>query len=229
MTRRRILLVEDEPGLRRTLKDLLASSGYAVETSGDGAEAQERAEREPFDLIVLDVMLPSRSGFDVAKNLRKGGAQTPILMLTARTELNNKVQGFKAGADDYLTKPFEAPELLVRVEALLRRTQTGSRKKIATWEVEGISVDFTKARLTKRGEEVVLSEREARLLQHLIESRGEVVTRDELLEEVWGYAAAPMTRTVDVHISWLRQKLEDDPANPKFIVTVHGQGYRFVQ
>ena len=227
--RRRILLVEDEAGLRRTLKDLLVSSGYVVETSGDGVEAQGRAEIEAFDLIVLDVMLPSRSGFDVARNLRKGGVQTPILMLTARTELNNKVQGFKSGADDYVTKPFEAPELLVRVEALLRRAQTGSRKKIQAWDFEDISVDFTKARLIRKGKQIDLSERECRLLQHLIESRGEVVTRDELLEEVWGYEAPPMTRTVDVHISWLRQKLEDDPANPRFIVTVHGQGYRFLQ
>ncbi|HVQ63950.1 MAG TPA: response regulator transcription factor [Terriglobia bacterium] len=227
--RRRILLVEDEAGLRRTLKDLLVSSGYVVETSGDGVEAQGRAEAEAFDLIVLDVMLPSRSGFDVARNLRKNGVQTPILMLTARTELNNKVQGFKSGADDYVTKPFEAPELLVRVEALLRRAQTGSRKKIQAWDFEDISVDFTKARLIRKGKQIDLSERECRLLQHLIESRGEVVTRDELLEEVWGYEAPPMTRTVDVHISWLRQKLEDDPANPRFIVTVHGQGYRFLQ
>ena len=227
--RRRILLVEDEAGLRRTLKDLLVSSGYVVETSGDGVEAQGRAETEAFDLVVLDVMLPSRSGFDVARNLRKNGVQTPVLMLTARTELNNKVQGFKSGADDYVTKPFEAPELLVRVEALLRRAQTGSRKKIQAWDFEDISVDFTKARLIRKGKQIDLSERECRLLQHLIESRGEVVTRDELLEEVWGYEAPPMTRTVDVHISWLRQKLEDDPANPRFIVTVHGQGYRFLQ
>ena len=229
MIRRRILLVEDEPGLRRTLKDLLASSGYTVETSGDGADAQDRAEREAYDAIVLDVMLPSRSGFDVAKGLRRNGIQTPILMLTARTELNNKVQGFKSGADDYLTKPFEGPELLVRVEALLRRAQAGTRKRVSSWNFQDITVDFTKARMVKKGEEITLSERECRLLQHLIESRGEVVTRDELLQEVWGYEAAPMTRTVDVHISWLRQKLEDDPANPRFIVTVHGQGYRFVQ
>jgi DNA-binding response OmpR family regulator len=229
MIRRRVLLVEDEPGLRRTLKDLLASSGYTVETSGDGADAQDRAEREAYDLIVLDVMLPSRSGFEVAKGLRRNGIQTPILMLTARTELNNKVQGFKSGADDYLTKPFEGPELLVRMEALLRRAQAGARKRVNSWNFQDITVDFAKARMIKKGEEIALSERECRLLQHLIESRGEVVTRDELLEEVWGYEAAPMTRTVDVHISWLRQKLEDDPANPRFIVTVHGQGYRFVQ
>jgi len=228
MTRRRILLVEDEPGLRRTLKDLLVSTGYNVETSQDGADAQSRAEAEPFDLIVLDVMLPSRSGFDVAKGLRKNGVHTPILMLTARTELNNKLLGFKSGADDYLTKPFEPPELLVRIEALMRRAQAGARKKVTTCEVHGMSFDFGKARMTKNGQIIALSERESRLLQHLIESRGEVVTRDELLQEVWGYSEAPMTRTVDVHISWLRQKLEDDPANPQYILTVHGQGYRFL-
>jgi two-component system, OmpR family, alkaline phosphatase synthesis response regulator PhoP len=229
MMRSWILLVEDEPGLRRTLKDLLVNAGYNVDTSADGAEAQSLAERQPYDLILLDVMLPSRSGFDVAKNLRNADVETPILMLTARTELHNKVQGFKFGADDYLTKPFEAPELLVRVEALLRRAQTGTRKRINVWEFRDISVDFTKARLNRKGQVIMLSERECRLLRHLIESRGEVVTRDELLEEVWGYNAAPATRTVDVHISWLRQKLEDDPTNPQFIVTVHGQGYRFVQ
>jgi two-component system, OmpR family, alkaline phosphatase synthesis response regulator PhoP len=225
--RRRILLVEDEPGLRRTVKDLLENSGYTVTVSADGIEGQAQAEREAFDLIVLDVMLPSRSGFEVARNLRKNGVQTPILMLTARTELNNKVQGLKAGADDYLTKPFEAPELLARIEALLRRSGTGTRKKLKTFEFQGVHVDFSKAHLLKNGATISLSERECRLLQHLIESDGEVVTRDELLQEVWGYSEAPMTRTVDVHIAWLRQKLEDDPANPRFIVTVHGQGYRF--
>jgi len=225
--RRRILLVEDEPGLRRTVKDLFVNSGYTVDAVADGAEGQRQAEADNFDLIVLDVMLPSRSGFEVAKNLRKKGIHTPILMLTARTELNNKVQGLKVGADDYLTKPFEAPELLARVEALLRRSSVGARKKLKTFEFHGIHVDFNKAELSKNGTAVALSERECRLLQHLIESDGEVVTRDELLQEVWGYSEAPMTRTVDVHIAWLRQKVEEDPANPRFIVTVHGQGYRF--
>jgi len=225
--RRRVLLLEDEPGLQRTLKDLLLSAGYAVEAASDGAAGQSMAEGGTFDLIVLDVMLPSLNGFDVARNLRKSGIQTPILMLTARTELNNKVQGFKAGADDYLTKPFEAQELLVRVEALLRRSPASTRKKLKNYAFEGISVDFVRASLTKNGEQISLSERECRLLQHLIESQGEIVTRDELLHEVWGYTSTPMTRTVDVHIAWLRQKLEKDPSDPKFIVTVHGQGYRF--
>jgi two-component system alkaline phosphatase synthesis response regulator PhoP len=227
MMRRRILLAEDEPGLRRTLTDLLKNEGFAVQSSADGAEAQTLAERERFDLIMLDVMLPSRSGFDICRNLRKAGIQTPVLMLTARSELNNKLQGFKAGADDYLTKPFEPAELKVRIEALLRRAPAEGRKRIKQYEFHGIAVDFVKSSLTKKGEVIGLSERESRLLQHLIESRGEIVSRDELLHEVWGYSSPPMTRTVDVHIAWLRQKVEDDPANPRFIVTVHGQGYRF--
>src|SRR5437667_4675846 len=220
MIQRRVLLVEDESNLRRTLTDFLMSEGYDVDSSGDGLEAQELATTHFFDIIVLDVMLPSCSGFDVCRHLRKNGINTPILMLTARSELNNKVQGFKAGADDYLTKPFEAPELLARVEALLRRSSPAGKKKLKTFEFHGIRVDFVRAHLSKNGETIPLSERECRLLQHLIESDGEVVTRDELLQEVWGYSEAPMTRTVDVHIAWLRQKVEDDPANPRFIVTV---------
>ncbi len=227
MIRRRILLVEDEPGLRRTLTDMLKADGYSVDSSADGLQAQELAMREPFDLIVLDVMLPSRSGFDVCRHLRKNNIQTPILMLTARSEIGNKVQGFKAGADDYLTKPFEAAELQVRVQALLRRASADGRKKMKTAEFGKVKVDFAKSRMMKDGKDVAISERECRLLQHLMESRGEVVSRDELLENVWGYSAASMTRTVDVHIAWLRQKVEDDPSDPHFILTVHGQGYRF--
>jgi two-component system, OmpR family, alkaline phosphatase synthesis response regulator PhoP len=229
MIRRRILLVEDEPGLRRTLSDLLVGDGYTVEASADGLHAEELATREAFDLIILDVMLPSRSGFDVCRNLRKNGLSTPILMLTARSELNNKVQGFKAGADDYLTKPFEPVELQMRIEALFRRASNGSRKKLKSCAFGGIRADFVKSRLTKAGKEIPISERECRLLQYLVESQGEVVSRDELLQEVWGYSAASMTRTVDVHIAWLRQKIEADPANPQFILTVHGQGYRFAE
>src|SRR5437762_8510406 len=158
MSRRRILLVEDEPGLRRTLSDLLAGDGYSVETSADGAQAEDRAMRETFDLIILDVMLPSRSGFDVCRNLRKNGLQTPVLMLTARSELNNKVQGFKAGADDYLTKPFESAELQVRVQALLRRVPPDAKKKIKTADFGAVRIDFAKSRMTKNGKDVSISE-----------------------------------------------------------------------
>jgi len=227
MIRRRILLVEDEPGLRRTVTDLLASAGYVVESVGDGLQGEEKAMHETFDLIVLDVVLPSRSGFDVCRHLRKNGVEVPILMLTARSELNNKVQGFKVGADDYLTKPFEAPELLVRIEALLRRAPNAGRQPLKSYEFGGIRVNFEKSRLEKNGRTVALSERECRLLQYLIECKNDIVSRDELLRHVWGYSASPLTRTVDVHISWLRQKIEDDPSQPQFILTVHGQGYRF--
>ena len=182
---------------------------------------------QPFDLIILDVMLPSKNGFDVCRHLRKNGVNTPILMLTARTELNNKVQGFKAGGDDYLTKPFDTPELQARVEALLRRAPAAARTELKTYEFDGIHVDFLKGRVTKRGKATDLGERECRLLRYLVERKGAVLSRDELLQEVWGYKSIPLTRTVDVHVAWLRQKIEDDPKNPQYIVTVHGQGYRF--
>jgi two-component system alkaline phosphatase synthesis response regulator PhoP len=228
MNNARILLVEDEINLRRTVTDLLKSDGYTVQSSGDGLEAQDLAMSQKFDLIILDVMLPSRNGFDVCRHLRKSGVNTPILMLTARSELTNKVQGFKAGSDDYLTKPFETPELQARVEALLRRAPAGSsRTELQAYDFDGIHVDFAKARITKNGKATPLGERESRLLRYLIERKGIVLSRDELLQEVWGYKSIPLTRTVDVHVAWLRQKIEDDPKNPQYIVTVHGQGYRF--
>jgi two-component system, OmpR family, alkaline phosphatase synthesis response regulator PhoP len=226
MTHGRILLVEDETNLRRTVSDLLKSDGYTVASSADGLEAQNLAMSESFDLIILDVMLPSRNGFDVCRHLRRHGVNTPILMLTARTELNNKVQGFKAGTDDYLTKPFETPELQARVEALLRRA-AGPRPELKSYDFDGIQIDFTRAVVTKQGKSTTLGERECRLLRYLVSRKGMVLSRDELLQEVWGYKAIPLTRTVDVHIAWLRQKIEDDPKNPQYIVTVHGQGYRF--
>ena len=227
MNHGRILFVEDEANLRRTISDLLKSDGYTVESSADGLEAQSLAMAEPFDLIILDVMLPSRNGFDVCRHLRKHGVNTPILMLTARSELNNKVQGFKSGTDDYLTKPFETPELQARVEALLRRSSASSRPEIKLHEFDGIQVDFVNATVTKSGRTTLLGERECRLLRYFIERKGAVLSRDQLLQEVWGYKSIPLTRTVDVHIAWLRQKIEDDPKNPRYIVTVHGQGYRF--
>jgi len=227
MNHARILLVEDETNLRRTVSDLLKSDGYTVESSGDGLEAQTMAMTQVFDLIILDVMLPSRNGFDICRHLRKNGVNTPILMLTARSELNNKVQGLKAGGDDYLTKPFETPELQARVEALLRRTVAGVRTEIKSYDFDDIHVDFISARVMKKGKTITLGERECRLLRYLVERRGTVLSRDELLQDVWGYQSIPLTRTVDVHIAWLRQKIEDDPKNPQYIVTVHGQGYRF--
>src|SRR5437764_1450698 len=163
MSPARILLVEDESNLRRTVTDLLKSDGYTVESSGDGLEAQNLAMTKPFDLIILDVMLPSKSGFDVCRHLRKSGVNTPILMLTARSELNNKVQGFKSGTDDYLTKPFETPELQARVEALLRRTSGAVRAELKSYDFDGIHVDFVKGQVVKHGKTTDLGERESRL------------------------------------------------------------------
>src|SRR5439155_8674087 len=187
MNHARILLVEDETNLRRTLTDLLKSDGYLVESSGDGLEAQQMAMKKPFDLIILDVMLPSRSGFEVCRNLRERGNNTPILMLTARSELNNKVQGFKAGSDDYLTKPFDTPELEARIEALLRRASHGQRAELQSYDFDGIHLDFIKSRIVKNRKTISMGERENCLLRYLVERRGTVLSRDELLQEVWGY------------------------------------------
>src|SRR5438094_9417757 len=195
MNHARILLVEDEPNLRRTLTDLLQSDGYLVASSGDGVEGQELATKNPFDLIILDVMLPSRDGFEVCRRLRENGVNTPVLMLTARNELNNKIQGFRAGGDDYLTKPFETPELQARIEALLRRAATGVRAELKSYDFDGIHVDFTTGQVTKNGKSITLGERECRLLRYLVERRGIVLSRDELLQEVWGYKSIPLTRT----------------------------------
>jgi len=225
----RILLVEDEPGLVFTLTDRLQSEGYEVDHAENGDEGYELALADDFDLIVLDIMLPGRNGFDVCRDLRKEGVETPILMLTARGQVADRVVGLKLGADDYLTKPFETIELLARIEALLRRAGPGGPSRhVERYTFGDVEVDFRKAEVVKDGEQVALSTRELRLLRYFIENRDVVLTRDELLDKVWGYDATPSTRTVDVHIAWLRQKIETNPRHPEFIVTVHGQGYKFV-
>jgi len=224
----RILLVEDEPGLVLTLRDRLSKEGYAVETSGDGEEALRRAASEPFDLILLDVMLPGKNGFDICRDLRQKGVQKPILMLTARGQVTDKVVGLKLGADDYLTKPFDMMELLARIEALLRRAPTGKGAVAGTYRFGNVEVDFRRAEVVRDGDPVDLSALELKLLRYFIEHRGATLPRQELLNQVWGYQAMPSSRTVDVHVSWLRQKLENHPAHPEFILTVHGLGYKFV-
>jgi two-component system alkaline phosphatase synthesis response regulator PhoP len=222
----RILIVEDEPGLRQSLTDCLNVHQYSVESRKDGQAGFERASQSGFDLIILDIMLPSMNGFDVCRSLRQLGVSTPVLMLTARGTLSDKVAGLRQGADDYLTKPFEMEELLARVEALIRRSMTTAAQK-DVYDINGIQIDFRNSRIVRNGRTTDLSEREAHLLRYLIERRGQVLTRRELLRAVWGYDFTPFSRTVDVHIVWLRQKLEDDPRQPRLIVTVHGQGYRF--
>lgn len=225
----RVLLVEDEPGLVLTLTDRFKSEGFDVTSATDGAEGLSVAMSGNFDLIVLDVMLPKKNGYDVCRDLRQAGNSAPILMLTAKGETIDKVLGLKLGADDYLTKPFEVVELLARIEALLRRSPSQAAvRSNGCFRFGEISVDLKRAEVTKASESVELSAMEFKLLQFLIENRGTVHSRDHLLDAVWGYDAMPSTRTVDVHIAWLRQKLEENPRHPNFIQTVHGLGYKFV-
>ena len=223
----RILLVEDEPGLIITLTDRLTSEGYIVETSSDGEIGFERALNETFDIIILDVMLPRKNGFDVCRDLRQKNVQIPIIMLTARGQVVDKVVGLKLGADDYLTKPFEMLELLARIEALLRRFAGVSPSSPDTFQFGPVRVDFRRVEVDRDGVAVELSSLEFKLLHYLIEHRGTVISRNKLLDEVWGYDAMPSTRTVDVHVAWLRQKIEVNPRHPQFILTVHGLGYKF--
>jgi two-component system alkaline phosphatase synthesis response regulator PhoP len=224
----RLLLVEDEPGLQLALSDRLIAEGYRVETAGDGHLAVERATTEPFDVIILDVMLPGRDGFDVARTVRQQGVQTPILMLTARGQVVDRVVGLKLGADDYLTKPFETIELLARIEALLRRAPAIVGSTVERYQFGVVLVDARKAEVSKDGVLVELSAKEFHLLRYFIEHRGATLSREELLQQVWGYTATPSTRTVDVHVAWLRQKLEPNTRVPQYILTVHGLGYKFV-
>jgi len=223
----KLLLVEDEAGLRLTLSDRLASEGYAVETASDGQSGFERAARGGYDLVVLDVMLPRMNGFDVCRELRRRGVETPILMLTARGQVVDKVVGLKLGADDYLTKPFDAAELVARLEALLRRRPSAPRPGGEAYRFGDIIVDFRRMEVTRGGRAVDLSARELKLLRHFIEHRGATLSRDELLTEVWGYDEMPLTRTVDVHVAGLRQKIEANPKVPEYILTIHGLGYKF--
>ena len=220
-----LLLIEDEPGLRLTLTDRLTAEGFTVESRAEGLSGLEAARRAGYDLILLDVMLPGMDGFTICRTLRDEGVDTPILMLTARGQVDDRVAGLKIGADDYLPKPFHTPELLARIEALLRRARKDPMaENLRFGEIE---IEAKAAIVRKNGQELVLSAKEYQLLRFLAQRRGEVVTRDVLLKEVWGYHSTPLTRTVDVHMTWLRQKLENDPSQPMHLITVRGMGYRF--
>ncbi len=223
----KILLIEDELGLRMTLGDRLSNEGYGIETVSDGETGFRRASEGDFDLIILDLMLPKKGGLDICRDLRQQGSTTPILMLTARNHTVDKVLGLKIGADDYLTKPFEMPELLARIEALLRRASKAAEGAHAVYQFGDVRVDFRRTLVMRDGKSVPLSAKEFQLLRYFIENRGATISRERLLQEVWGYTSTPQTRTVDVHIAWLRQKLEPDPKRPRWIVTVHKLGYRF--
>jgi two-component system alkaline phosphatase synthesis response regulator PhoP len=227
-----ILFVEDEEELCLTLGDRLRSEGYVVDIACDGIAGFEKATKFPFDLIVLDVMLPYRNGFDLCTDIRRAGLATPILLLTARSQTAEKVVGLKLGADDYVTKPFDTLELMARIEAVLRRapakTETAPPGSAAVYEFASIIVDVRKAKVTRNGEPVNLTAREFCLLCYFAEHRGAVLTRDEMLRDVWGHRVGTFTRTVDMHVASLRQKLERFPQKPEILITVPGIGYKFV-
>ncbi|MEM7349772.1 MAG: response regulator transcription factor [Acidobacteriota bacterium] len=227
MSGHRILLIEDEPGLVLTLGDRLRSEGFQVESEVDGIRGLEQAARGAYDLLILDLMLPGKGGFDVCRELRQRGVPTPILMLTARDRLVDKVLGLKLGADDYLTKPFEPDELVARCEAILRRTAEQPRP-IERFRLAHIRVDLRRAEVDRGGEILPLAGKELDLLSYLAEHRDEAVSRHELLDRIWGYAANVSSRTVDVHVVALRKKIEPDPKRPRFLKTVHGVGYKLL-
>src|SRR5215813_15460030 len=221
----RILIVDDEPEMVRGLQDNLRFEGYQTLTAGDGARALALAASEVPDLIVLDLMMPGLSGWDVCRALRERGLDIPIIMLTARGQESDQVRGLELGADDYLTKPFSLRELLARVRAVLRRP--GPRQKTDELAFGDVRVHRRGRQVFKAGRELTLTRKEFDLLAYFLEHRGETITRDRLLDEVWGYEQFPTTRTVDTHVLRLRRKFEADPDRPTLIVTVHGQGYKF--
>ncbi len=223
----RILVVEDEPNMVAGLRDNFEFEGYEVITAGDGIEGLRRALEESPDLVVLDVMMPRLSGLEVCKQLRAQRASIPIIMLTARGQELDKVVGLELGADDYVTKPFSIRELLARVKAMLRRTAVVPKHQ-DQHSFGNVEVDLRRRRVLRSGKALEVSSKEFELLTYFICHSGETLSRDRLLEEVWGYENYPTTRTVDTHLVRLRQKLEPDPEQPQYFLTVHGTGYRFV-
>lgn len=220
----RVLIVEDDPSMAAALRDGFESEGYEVRVANDGTSGLSAAVSDPPDLLILDVMLPKMSGLDLCRKLREDGSRLPIIMLTARSQEIDKVIGLRTGADDYLSKPFGFMELLARVEALLRRATPHDTSVL---QFGDIRMDLEKREVRRKGQQLDLSPREFRLLAYLVRHRGAVIERETLLDAVWGYQNAPLTRTVDMHVAKLRRKLEEDPANPQLIVTVHRAGYRF--
>ena len=222
----RILIIEDERPMRTALADRLTAAGYRVICAPDGASGLDRAREEQPDLILLDVMMPQLDGFSVASELRRLGQNTPILMLTAKGQVEDRIRGLDAGADDYLVKPFSGDELLARVRALLRRAERSSRPAPEQLTLGSVTVDFARQEAQRDGRPLHLTAKEFSLLRLLAEHAGQPVSRELFLDRVWGVAAFPTTRTVDTHVAGLRAKLEADPEEPRFIRTVHGVGYK---
>jgi DNA-binding response OmpR family regulator len=223
----KILIIEDDRSILKAVEANLVGEGYEVETAMDGVTGLERASDPSQDLILLDLMLPRLPGEEICRRLRQDGITTPILFLTAKNEEEHRITGFELGADDYVAKPFSIRELLGRIQAILRRA-AGQKHLLAHYHFADVALDFVKMEARKGEEPVVLTTREFAILRLMVSNKGVVISRDRLLNEVWGYDAYPSTRTVDNQIVKLRQKLEDDPENPRFILTVRGTGYKFV-
>ena len=220
----RILVVEDDPGIALGLEDDLRLEGYEIETITDGDTAARRAREQTFDLIVLDIMLPRKDGFQVCRELRRAGVGTPIIILTARVNAAEKVLGLEMGADDYVTKPFDPMELRARIKAVLRRA---AGETPAVYRFDDVEVDFRRCELRRSGQALEISSLEFRLLAAFIKNRGRVLSRDQLLDAAWGSEVHVTDRAVDNHVVGLRRKIESDPSNPRFITSIRGMGYRF--
>lgn len=229
MTMKRILVVEDDASILRGLRDALVHEAFQVLTATDGEQGYESIVRERPDLVILDVMLPKMDGFELCRRARTEGVAIPILILTARGAEADRVKGLDIGADDYLSKPFSLPELMARVRALLRRVPQGPDRSGSDILVLGdVTIDFRRFEAAKAGRALGMSQKEFGILRHLMSKAGAVVTRDELLNAVWGYDRFPTTRTVDNHVALIRSKIETDPAQPRFLITVHGVGYKLL-
>ena len=226
---KKILIVEDDPSMAVALKDGISYEGFEVLYASDGLTGLELARTPDLDMLILDVMLPKMNGLDICKALRSEDIQTPIIMLTARGQEIDKILGLKLGADDYITKPFSFMELLARMECIFRRCNRDQRQVETekTLSFGNVTIDFRNHKASKDNQDLKMSPREFLLLEFFLSHRGKIVTRDELLDAVWGYESIPFTRTVDAHIAKLRKKIEDDPADPQYLVTVHRMGYKF--
>jgi two-component system alkaline phosphatase synthesis response regulator PhoP len=223
----RILFVEDEPGVVLVVSDLLRANGHTVETTADGITGLERATGERYDLLILDVMLPRMSGLALCHAVRERGFDGAILILTAKGQISDRVRGLRIGADDYVVKPFNSDELLARVSSLLRRVHKTDLTPVMEFEFDNVRVNFAQGKFSRNGKPIDLASKETELLRLLINRRGQVVSRQDILKQVWSEQQFITERTVDVHIAWLRQKLEADPQSPRHILTVRGKGYRF--
>ena len=221
----KLLVVEDEATMRLALKDCLTAEGFDIISAADGHDGLAEAISQAPDLVLMDVMMPGMDGFHVCREIRRRGLRVPILMLTAKGQVDDRVEGLDAGADDYLSKPFSTRELLARIRALLRRASEGAAP-LSGLELGAFRVDFLQRQCWKNGDEIHCTLKEIAVLKLLAERRGQAISRDDFLENVWGYDTYPTTRTVDSHVARLRQKIEPDPNDPKYIRTIHGVGYR---